>query len=267
MVLVVGVEAVSAAGALSIPGVDGVREPGFADDLARGVDDLDVGWCGEHFPPPVVLHGVDRQADAGCERADRQSSDSHARENTPARVDSAPARVYSLGMTPIETRTPVEIVALLIDDDDSARVYGLYSSDDAAKADFRQYLVGRFGEDTVADAEADPDQGLGGLIHYRIDGFPAPPLAEGATVWVLDIEHRHGRNVDVYTSEEAARSRLIGWVHAWWGEVVGLDTELSDGRRVTLQSEPPSDDDEAVYQYFAAKDDEYYDLGTRALIC
>lgn len=169
-------------------------------------------------------------------------------------------------MATTEAQTPVEIVALLIDDDDSPYVHGLYTSDEEAMADLRQYLVERFGEETVAEAEADQDQGLGGLIHYQIDGFAPPPPAENTTVWVLDIEHRHGRNVDVYASEAAARAGLIAWVHNWWAEAVGVDAELGDGRRVTVQSEPPSDDNEAIDQYFAAKNDEHYNLRTTALI-
>lgn len=264
--LVVGVEAVSAAGAFGVPTVDGVGEPCFADDFSCGVDDLDVRWHGEHLFTPVVLDRVDGQPDAGRECADRQTTDSHAPKNTPVQVVNTPVRVYSLVMATTETQAPAEIVALLIEDDDSAYVHGLYASDDEALADLRQYLVERFGEDTVAEAEGDQDQGLGGLVHYTTDGFAAPPLSAGTTVWVLEIEHRHGRNVDVYASEEAARSGLIGWVHDWWLEVVGVEAELGDGRRVTLQSEPPSDDDEAIDQYFAAKSDEYYDLGTTALI-
>lgn len=95
---VVGVEAVSSAWAFSIPGVDGVGEPCFADDFSCGVDDLDVRWCGEHLFAPVVLDGVDGQADAGGKCADRESSGSHARQNTPARVANTPVRVYSFGM-------------------------------------------------------------------------------------------------------------------------------------------------------------------------
>jgi hypothetical protein len=43
------------------------------------------------------------------------------------------------------------------------------------------------------------------------------------TVWVLEISHRHGVDVTVHATEEAARGALVNYCLDWWNE-----TELSD---------------------------------------
>lgn len=67
-----------------------------------------------------------------------------------------------------------EVSTLLIDEDRSAFVYGVYPSARDAEQDFRGYLVERFGEQTVLECEADPAQGLGALVAYKVDAFTLP---------------------------------------------------------------------------------------------
>lgn len=70
-----------------------------------------------------------------------------------------------------ESPDPTEIVALLIDDEDSAYVYGLYHSEKAAQSAMRGHLVERFGQQAVEEAEADDEQGLAGLLSYTTQIF------------------------------------------------------------------------------------------------
>lgn len=92
--LIVGVEAVSAAWSFGMPGVDGLRQPALRIDSAILSDDLDVG-VREHALPAVVLDSVDRQLYPRGESRDRQSVDGHVPKNTPDRVAATPDRVYS----------------------------------------------------------------------------------------------------------------------------------------------------------------------------
>lgn len=66
-----------------------------------------------------------------------------------------------------------EIVTLLIDDDREAWVEGVYASEDHARAAFREYLVARFGSDTVEHAEADGRE-LTDLVSYKVGFFESP---------------------------------------------------------------------------------------------
>lgn len=71
-----------------------------------------------------------------------------------------------------------EIVPLLIDDDDEIYVYDVFWTEEDARAEMRRYLVNRFGEDTVAEAEADEEQGLNSLVEFKTESF-ALPLRRG----------------------------------------------------------------------------------------
>ncbi|WP_457180721.1 hypothetical protein [Mycobacteroides abscessus] len=89
------------------------------------------------------------------------------RETAAVRLAAASSKV--LGLV-----SAVDLVALLIDDDKSVYVQGLYADDDAAMAELRRYLVERFGEGAVVEAEADNEQGFGSLVSYKTDSFPIP---------------------------------------------------------------------------------------------
>lgn len=84
----------------------------------------------------------------------------------------AAARLASASRTILGLVSAVELVALLIDDDKTAYVHGLYKDEDAAMVELRRYLVERFGEGTVVEAEAEDEQGLGSLVHYKTDAYP-----------------------------------------------------------------------------------------------
>lgn len=83
------------------------------------------------------------------------------------------------------------LVPLLIDDDKTVYVQGLYANADAAMAGLRQYLVDRFGEDAVSQAESDEEQGLGSLVHYKTDSFDIPVIygIDGSALDSLPGEH------------------------------------------------------------------------------
>jgi hypothetical protein len=66
-----------------------------------------------------------------------------------------------------------EIVTLLLDDDREAWVEGVYSSEDEARAAYRDYLVSRFGLDEVERIEAEGGD-FAGLVGYKIGFFEAP---------------------------------------------------------------------------------------------
>lgn len=43
-------------------------------------------------------------------------------------------------------------------------------------------------------------------------------MSETVNVWVLRIEHRHGADVVVFATEEAALNSLWMYVQTWWAE-------------------------------------------------
>ena len=68
-----------------------------------------------------------------------------------------------------------------------------------------------------------------------------------------DLPHRHGEDVHLFDTEEAAFAELVSFVKEWWEGEMG-------GRKM------PEDAKEAVEAYFAAMDgDEYYDIGRATL--
>lgn len=44
-------------------------------------------------------------------------------------------------------------------------------------------------------------------------------MAKPQRVWVLIQEHRHGTNVDVFATYEAAQNDLIEWAEVYWDEL------------------------------------------------
>ncbi|OHU12785.1 hypothetical protein [Mycobacteroides chelonae] len=71
-----------------------------------------------------------------------------------------------------------EVVPLVIDDDDGAHVYDVFWTEEDALTELRRYLVERFGEDTVTEAEANESQGLSSLVCFKTTPF-ALPLRRG----------------------------------------------------------------------------------------
>ena len=41
---------------------------------------------------------------------------------------------------------------------------------------------------------------------------------KNATVWVLAIDHKHGTDISVHTTEKGARKALYQYCAEWWGE-------------------------------------------------
>lgn len=58
------------------------------------------------------------------------------------------------------------------------------------------------------------------------------------TVWVLRIEHRHGFNMEAFTTEELATESLYEYVKEWWAKDGPKDAAV------------PEDRDEAIEAYF-----------------
>ncbi|HEX3735215.1 MAG TPA: hypothetical protein VHU86_08675 [Solirubrobacterales bacterium] len=65
-------------------------------------------------------------------------------------------------------------------------------------------------------------------------------------VCVLVLEHGHGRDVSVYTSEQLAIAAAAEFARTWWAEARGRDSSLSE--------RPPASDAKAVNDYFAAQE-------------
>lgn len=66
-----------------------------------------------------------------------------------------------------------EVAVLTIHDDSESWVQGLYATEDDASREFRAYLVDRFGEAAVAEAEAS-ENGLDALMAHKVESFEAP---------------------------------------------------------------------------------------------
>ncbi|TEA09065.1 hypothetical protein [Mycobacteroides salmoniphilum] len=93
----------------------------------------------------------------------------------------------------VRSPDPTEIVTLLIDDEDSAYVYGLYRSAEAAESALQVHLVERFGQETVEEAESDEDQGLAGLLSYTIGVFRNSAIVDMINAdCVADLREQHG---------------------------------------------------------------------------
>lgn len=71
-------------------------------------------------------------------------------------------------------------------------------------------------------------------------------------VWVLKIDHRHGSNVTVHSTESAAQAALLTYVQEWWCETDG---------RCGAPDTVPADADEAIDTYFEVMGDtEWYSI-------
>jgi len=65
----------------------------------------------------------------------------------------------------------ITVNVLHVDDDHGAYVFGIGLDSDELLARFREHLVDRFGEDEVAHAESEYENGLAGLELYDIVDF------------------------------------------------------------------------------------------------
>jgi hypothetical protein len=74
-------------------------------------------------------------------------------------------------------------------------------------------------------------------------------------VHVFVFEHRHGRDVSAYASEELAVAEAARIAREWWSEAREQDASLPE--------RPPVDDEEAMELYFAAQEGrEFYEIAT-----
>lgn len=80
-----------------------------------------------------------------------------------------------------------------------------------------------------------------------------------STVWILTIDHRHGRDISVNETEEGALAACAEYGRQWWSELVGRNDD------VELPEEPPTDNVEAIKLYFDTVGDEYYELEQAAV--
>jgi len=74
-----------------------------------------------------------------------------------------------------------------------------------------------------------------------------------ATVWVTMYDHKHGTDIDVFYSEEAAEAYRQGLADDWWDEA--------------MDEPKPADPKEAADAYFAAgaKHGEFFDVREQAV--
>jgi hypothetical protein len=74
-------------------------------------------------------------------------------------------------------------------------------------------------------------------------------------ICVFVFEHRHGRDVSAYASEELAIVEAARVAREWWSE--------AREREASLPERPPADDVEAMELYFAAQEGrEFYEIAT-----
>jgi hypothetical protein len=66
-------------------------------------------------------------------------------------------------------------------------------------------------------------------------------------IHLLVIDHRHGRDYWVFTTEEAACAQLDAYVQDWW------EKEMDEAPM-------PDDPDERSEQYFDCNEDESFDI-------
>jgi hypothetical protein len=71
-------------------------------------------------------------------------------------------------------------------------------------------------------------------------------------VHVFVFEHRHGRDITVHASAEAAHAAAAKIARRGWAE--------ARRREETLSESPPAADTEAVEMYFAAQGEEFYEI-------
>lgn len=103
-------------------------------------------------------------------------------------------------------------------------------------------------DSTAGSAKADGYQGDVQLHGLTLDQVKRVVHAlSGAPLWLLAVEHRHGRDESVHASEEDARNTLHAYVEEWW------DREVRD-------APIPPDRDRAIDAYFEAVDNEFHSI-------
>lgn len=77
-------------------------------------------------------------------------------------------------------------------------------------------------------------------------------LAGTQTVWIANVEHKHGSDTGVFNTQRGAQLSLVQWADKYWDEEI--DTDL----------DKPTNDDERMEAYFAWMQDhdrgEYYGI-------
>jgi hypothetical protein len=78
-------------------------------------------------------------------------------------------------------------------------------------------------------------------------------------VYVLIIEHRHGRNVSVHYSDEEASIEVAAYCRDWWDREVSVRKHGFTSE--DTPTEPmPDDPGQLIAQYFEAADDESWSV-------
>jgi hypothetical protein len=73
-------------------------------------------------------------------------------------------------------------------------------------------------------------------------------------VWVAAYDHKHGTDIGVYESEEAAYANIAKMIrdYGYWDEAF----EQIDGDTEIMTPKPPADDHECVWEYFKVMGDQ-----------
>lgn len=85
---------------------------------------------------------------------------------------------------------------------------------------------------------------------------------QGARVWVLRVDHRHGEDVYVHQTEEGARDSLEGYCRLWWNEAAA---HIASDEGLDEEPEEPTDRDELITRYFEAILDEQWSIEPQVL--
>jgi hypothetical protein len=112
----------------------------------------------------------------------------------------------------------------------------------------------------IADIQANLSDGptarqvlkYAGALTYLLGG--TEEYIDRTEVYVLEIEHRHGNDITVYHSREAAEDSLLEYVKSYW------ELEIED------DVEKPEDDAELVDAYFEEMDNEFYNIECVAVV-
>lgn len=86
------------------------------------------------------------------------------------------------------------------------------------------------------------------------------------SVWVVTIDHKHGGETNVYSSEAKAYAALYEWVCQWWDDAKKWATYFDDdGAEKAVPDTVPADQQEAIQIYFAAVGNEWFEVTQAAV--
>jgi hypothetical protein len=108
----------------------------------------------------------------------------------------------------------------------------------------------------VMQARENPDDHLEATADPQVTPSTEPDL------YVLAISHRHGDDITLHPSDEAARAALAQFAGQWWPEVEGRVSAPGDKPAPDM---PPGDDDEVTRIYFDHQADESYAITAAAM--